>query len=160
MLLDFQPCFLFLLYFPVLSSTVSTRSHAFHNESRERCSEDVMSPFLSDIISDTAVGILRLKYATSSVEEESALKMLPAIEEEFMNLTEDIMKLSTVAAYAYDDDYFDTNYTDFYRPVSARIETFVMSGILGLIFVVGVLGNGTLIAIFLRHRGMRNIPNT
>lgn len=91
--------------------------------------------------------------------------MLPTIDEGFKNLSvKDIVKeMSTVAAaYAFDDEYFDfdANSTDSYRPVSARVETFVMSAVLGLIFIVGVLGNGTLIAIFLRHRGMRNIPNT
>lgn len=86
-------------------------------------------------------------------------------EDGFKNLTvKDIVKeVSTMAAaYTFEDDYFDgdTNTSDLYRPVSARVETFVMSAVLGIIFIVGVLGNGTLIAIFLKHRGMRNIPNT
>lgn len=73
-------------------------------------------------------------------------------------------ELSHLATVLLDDnegdyDYYD-NSSENYRPVSARVETFVMSAVLGLIFIVGVLGNGTLIAIFLRHRGMRNIPNT
>lgn len=29
-----------------------------------------------------------------------------------------------------------------------------------IIFLIGVLGNGTLILIFIRHRNMRNVPNT
>lgn len=81
----------------------------------------------------------------------------------FRNLTVKAIfkELSTVAADFEDEDYYyDTNFSAEYRPVSARVETFVMSAVLGLIFIVGVLGNGTLIAIFLRHRGMRNIPNT
>lgn len=84
----------------------------------------------------------------------------------YRNLTvRDIVKeLATVASSYADNnnniDYdYDYNSSD-YKPVSARVETFVMAAILGLIFIVGVLGNGTLIAIFLRHRGMRNIPNT
>lgn len=86
-------------------------------------------------------------------------------DEDFRNLTVKAIfkELSTIAtALSFDDDdyYYDTNSSEEYRPVSARVETFVMSAVLGLIFIVGVLGNGTLIAIFLRHRGMRNIPNT
>lgn len=126
-----------------------------------------MSPFFSDPILDTvaALGYTADVGGISAEKEEAFNKMLPTIDEGFKNLSvKDIVKeMSTVAAaYAFDDEYFDfdANSTDSYRPVSARVETFVMSAVLGLIFIVGVLGNGTLIAIFLRHRGMRNIPNT
>lgn len=75
-----------------------------------------------------------------------------------------LKELTTVAtSFSFSDDNsmdYDTNSSQYYLPVSARVETFVMSAVLGIIFIVGVLGNGTLIAIFLRHRGMRNIPNT
>lgn len=80
----------------------------------------------------------------------------------FKNLTvQDIVKELSTVAYSRDgdEDYGEDEEYD-YRPVWARAETFVMAAVLGLIFIVGVLGNGTLIAIFLRHRGMRNIPNT
>lgn len=127
-----------------------------------------MTPFFSDPILDTVAALgYTVDVGGTSAErgEEAFNKMLPALDEGFKNLSvKDIVKeLSTVAsAYAFDDEYFDfgENSTDSYRPVSARVETFVMSAVLGLIFIVGVLGNGTLIAIFLRHRGMRNIPNT
>lgn len=105
-------------------------------------------------------------YPSSSVAEEvagnnNALQLVT--DSGFKNLTvKDIVKeLSTLAAaYTLEDDYPEDGNGSEYRPVSARVETFVMSAVLGLIFIVGVLGNGTLIAIFLRHRGMRNIPNT
>ncbi|XP_030375519.1 neuropeptide CCHamide-2 receptor [Scaptodrosophila lebanonensis] len=47
-----------------------------------------------------------------------------------------------------------------YVPVDQRPETFIVCVIFALIFIVGVLGNGTLVIIFFRHRSMRNIPNT
>lgn len=47
-----------------------------------------------------------------------------------------------------------------YEPYNERPETYIVPFIFSIIFVVGVVGNGTLIVIFLRHRSMRNIPNT
>ncbi|PSN48337.1 Neuropeptide CCHamide-1 receptor [Blattella germanica] len=41
-----------------------------------------------------------------------------------------------------------------YRP-----ETYLVPVIFALIFVVGVIGNGTLVLIFIKHRNMRNVPN-
>lgn len=49
---------------------------------------------------------------------------------------------------------------DKYKPYAERPETYIIPFIFSIIFIVGVLGNGTLIIIFLRHRAMRNIPNT
>lgn len=45
-------------------------------------------------------------------------------------------------------------------PFSSRPETYIVPVVFAIIFVVGVLGNGTLIVVFLRHRAMRNVPNT
>lgn len=47
-----------------------------------------------------------------------------------------------------------------YKPYNERPETYIIPIIFSIIFVVGVVGNGTLIIIFIRHRSMRNIPNT
>ncbi|XP_026471568.1 neuropeptide CCHamide-1 receptor [Ctenocephalides felis] len=47
-----------------------------------------------------------------------------------------------------------------YTPFSERPETYIVPVVFALIFVAGVLGNGTLVIVFLRHRAMRNIPNT
>lgn len=47
-----------------------------------------------------------------------------------------------------------------YTPYSQRPETYIIPVVFAIIYVVGILGNGTLVVIFLRHRGMRNIPNT
>jgi bombesin receptor subtype-3 len=49
---------------------------------------------------------------------------------------------------------------DTYTPYNERPETYIIPIVFGIIFIVGILGNGTLVLIFLRHRNMRNIPNT
>lgn len=46
-----------------------------------------------------------------------------------------------------------------YTPFSQRPETYIVPIIFAIIFVIGVLGNGTLVIVFIRHRAMRNIPN-
>lgn len=46
-----------------------------------------------------------------------------------------------------------------YTPFSQRPETYIVPIIFAIIFVVGVLGNGTLVIVFIKHRAMRNIPN-
>ncbi|GAB0089529.1 neuropeptide CCHamide-2 receptor [Sergentomyia squamirostris] len=53
-----------------------------------------------------------------------------------------------------------TEYNEDYTPYSDRPETYIVPVVFSIIFVVGVLGNGTLVVIFVRHRAMRNIPNT
>lgn len=45
-------------------------------------------------------------------------------------------------------------------PYSERPETYIVPVVFAAIFLVGVLGNGTLVLIFARHRTMRNVPNT
>ena len=47
-----------------------------------------------------------------------------------------------------------------YEPYSSRPETYIVPVLFFLIFIIGVIGNGTLVIIFLRHRAMRNVPNT
>lgn len=103
--------------------------------------------------------------AAGEVRPEMVDQLQQLVDTGFKNLSvkDAVKELSTTvaAAYSFEDEYdYYMNGSDFYRPVSVRIETFVMSAVLGLIFIVGVVGNGTLVAIFLRHRGMRNIPNT
>lgn len=52
------------------------------------------------------------------------------------------------------------NDTDEYMPYDERLETYLVPILFAVIFVVGVLGNGTLVIVYARHRGMRNAPNT
>ncbi|XP_022918985.1 neuropeptide CCHamide-2 receptor-like [Onthophagus taurus] len=58
------------------------------------------------------------------------------------------------------DDETQHEIDDKYTPYVERPETYVVPVLFFMIFVVGVLGNGTLVVIFVRHRTMRNIPNT
>jgi hypothetical protein len=41
---------------------------------------------------------------------------------------------------------------EFYVPYSLRPETYIIPVLFAVIFLIGVLGNGTLIVIFLKHR--------
>ncbi|XP_063244269.1 neuropeptide CCHamide-1 receptor-like [Bacillus rossius redtenbacheri] len=47
-----------------------------------------------------------------------------------------------------------------YSPYTERPETYIVPVVFAVIFIVGVLGNGTLVFIFVRHRNMRTVPNT
>lgn len=47
-----------------------------------------------------------------------------------------------------------------YTPYGERLETYLVPVLFAIIFIVGVLGNGTLVIVYVRHRGMRNAPNT
>jgi bombesin receptor subtype-3 len=60
---------------------------------------------------------------------------------------------NTTPSIIHDDD-------SAYVPYNERPETYIVPVLFAIIFVVGVLGNGTLILIFARHRRMRNVPNT
>lgn len=50
--------------------------------------------------------------------------------------------------------------TSNYIPYNKRPETYIVPLIFGLIFVIGFIGNGLILIIFLRHKSMRTIPNT
>jgi hypothetical protein len=47
-----------------------------------------------------------------------------------------------------------------YTPFERRPETYIVPVLFAFIFLIGVLGNGTLVIVFIRHRAMRNVPNT
>ncbi|KAJ2945537.1 hypothetical protein O0L34_g357 [Tuta absoluta] len=55
-----------------------------------------------------------------------------------------------------DDNSTESEYT----PYADRLETYLVPVLFAIIFIVGVLGNGTLVIVYVRHRGMRNAPNT
>lgn len=71
----------------------------------------------------------------------------------FLEFTENT---TTIPGYFYNATTTETPY----QPYVHRPETYMVPIIFGLIFIVGVLGNGTLVIVFLRHRAMRNVPNT
>ncbi|KAL5275198.1 GPRGRP1 family protein [Megaselia abdita] len=49
----------------------------------------------------------------------------------------------------------ETNYVSY----DLRVETYIVPVLFAIFFVVGVVGNGTLIIVFFRVRPMRNVPN-
>lgn len=63
---------------------------------------------------------------------------------------------SNMSALTNEDNSTDSDYT----PYEDRLETYLVPVIFAIIFIVGVLGNGTLVIVYIRHRGMRNAPNT
>lgn len=62
----------------------------------------------------------------------------------------------TTLAFTSKENLTDNEYT----PYEDRLETYLVPVLFAIIFIVGVLGNGTLVIIYVRHRGMRNAPNT
>ncbi|KAF8790254.1 neuropeptide CCHamide-1 receptor-like [Argiope bruennichi] len=47
-----------------------------------------------------------------------------------------------------------------YIPYGLRPETYIVPLVFAIIFFIGLIGNGTLVLIFIRNRFMRSIPNT
>lgn len=47
-----------------------------------------------------------------------------------------------------------------YIAYNERLETYIVPIVFGIIFLVGVVGNGSLMFILCRHKSMRSAPNT
>ena len=47
-----------------------------------------------------------------------------------------------------------------YIDYNERLETYIVLVVFGIIFLVGVIGNGSLMFILCRHKSMRSAPNT
>ncbi|XP_058464452.1 neuropeptide CCHamide-1 receptor-like [Malaya genurostris] len=77
----------------------------------------------------------------------SSIDPLTLLETLFTNYTNQLANVSSTTEIPY-------------TPYERRPETYIVPILFAIIFVVGVLGNGTLIIVFLRHRAMRNVPNT
>lgn len=77
--------------------------------------------------------------------------MLPLFQ---MNVTELPSMLTTMIATEHQT--VSNDYVDYAK----RIETYVVPVIFAFIFIFGLLGNGTLITIFIRNKSMRSVPNT
>jgi len=67
--------------------------------------------------------------------------------------TESTITTSMMDDSASEDDGGYVSYND-------RPETFIVPVVFGLIFLVGVVGNASLIWILLRNKNMRSVPNT
>ncbi|XP_071525984.1 neuropeptide CCHamide-1 receptor-like [Panulirus ornatus] len=72
-----------------------------------------------------------------------------------LNMTDESLFPSNIT-----DDASDGNATNGYVPYYQRPETYIVPLLFALIFIVGVIGNGTLIVIFVRNKTLRNVPNT
>lgn len=46
-----------------------------------------------------------------------------------------------------------------YVPYEERIDTYLVPLVFIVIFLLGTVGNGTLVFVFIRHRGIRTVPN-
>ncbi|XP_055620881.1 neuropeptide CCHamide-1 receptor-like [Toxorhynchites rutilus septentrionalis] len=74
--------------------------------------------------------------------------------------TDEFILLETILTN-YTNELVNVSTTEVpYTPYERRPETYIVPILFAVIFIVGVLGNGTLIIVFLRHRAMRNVPNT
>lgn len=87
-----------------------------------------------------------------AMEDEYPSRWFDNLTDLSYNLTSSLVQEVTLATELGDDDE--------YTPYSERPETYIVPVLFAFIFVVGVLGNGTLVVVFLRHRAMRNVPNT
>lgn len=68
----------------------------------------------------------------------------------------EVLTLQNNTAHMFNKTYIFAEYV----PYEERPETYIVTVLFAIIFIVGVMGNGTLVIIFFRHRAMRNIPNT
>lgn len=93
------------------------------------------------------------------MEEESMNPWLSNVTEAMSNMTwTDFISIPTT--FPDSENQKDVDDDVEYTPYSERPETYIVPVVFAIIFIVGVLGNGTLVVIFLRHRAMRNVPNT
>ena len=80
-------------------------------------------------------------------------------EGQFSYADEDWETNGSYGANYSDTDYYYGNSTEDFVPYSSRPETYIVPFVFAIIFVIGVVGNGTLIAIFIKHKAMFSIPN-
>ncbi|KAM7344246.1 CCHamide-1 receptor isoform 2-T3 [Cochliomyia hominivorax] len=78
------------------------------------------------------------------------------------NIIENLFGTTTMSLFnvtSMVEDIVTTTETP-YVPYVMRPETYIVPVLFAIIFIVGVVGNGTLIVVFLTVRQMRNVPNT
>jgi hypothetical protein len=91
-----------------------------------------------------------------AIQHDNNIKVLAMLDEVLVN--ESIswaMNKSNWSSPMYEDDDEDG-----YIEYRDRPETYVVPILFSLIFLVGVLGNGSLIYVLCRHKSMRSVPNT
>lgn len=91
-----------------------------------------------------------------SIIEEDAANATGSTAYPMMAMSKVLNYINTTMAAATVNTVVDVPYEDYkYRP-----ETYIVPIIFGIIFIAGLTGNGMLIAVFIKHRAMRNVPNT
>jgi hypothetical protein len=61
----------------------------------------------------------------------------------------------------FPENFHNGSYVDEqYVPYHLRPETYIVPVVFGIIFIAGVVGNGSLLMMFWRHKDMRSVPNT
>ncbi|OQR72361.1 gastrin-releasing peptide receptor-like [Tropilaelaps mercedesae] len=78
---------------------------------------------------------------------------LPTISQSTGNGTNTIAQAENISFILSDEEELN------YVPLGKRLETYLAPPVFTLIFGVGLIGNGTLILIFLRNKAMRSVPN-
>lgn len=141
-------------------TTIANMANSFFNDTwphiEKTASALVVSPLKGEYFND---------YDTNS---SSSISMIPSdaitissgsysFLENIVNATTTIS--STLNSSSLDSDVVATTETP-YVPYVMRPETYIVPVLFAFIFIVGVLGNGTLIIVFLTVRQMRNVPNT
>jgi len=69
-----------------------------------------------------------------------------------LNLTQEITKHHKACLKV-------ANETICFTPYALRPETYIVPVVFGIIFFVGLIGNGTLIYTFIKEKTIRNVPN-
>jgi hypothetical protein len=79
-----------------------------------------------------------------------------------LKLQQNYISFATTANYSSDASQLNVDNANAtaYVPYEARPETYIVPAVFLIIFIVGLIGNGTLIYIFFRHKSMRTVPNT
>ncbi|XP_065368195.1 neuropeptide CCHamide-1 receptor [Calliphora vicina] len=103
-------------------------------------------------------------FSSSDDDSGSSNGNIPAVVasifENIVNATTmSIVNASSFTSSSLDVDVATATETP-YVPYVMRPETYIVPVLFAFIFIVGVLGNGTLIIVFLTVRQMRNVPNT
>ena len=80
-------------------------------------------------------------------------EFLPSIADEQLILVNNASLPDDITFNGTDNSSLD------YVPYEQRIETYLVPVLFTIIFIIGFLGNGALIFIFIKHRTMRNVPN-
>lgn len=108
---------------------------------------------IQDVVEQTELDWTASSYAI--IEEDDTMNATSSTTNPIMLMSK-VLNNATAMVAATVSTAADVPYEDYkYRP-----ETYIVPLIFGIIFIAGLTGNGMLIAVFIKHRAMRNVPNT